>query len=67
MAPKKGSKKLPQQIVTPEALQKAKELLADESEKKRQRSSMSYQLDQQGVRAKYGSLGKKAKVAYQIW
>ena len=32
MAPKKGSKKLPHQIVTPEALQKAKELLADQSE-----------------------------------
>ncbi len=60
MAPKK-SKKQTVPVVSPEALKKAQEILADEAEKKRQRSSMTYQMQQDGEYCKYDMLGRPAK------
>ena len=62
MPPKKGAKKAQNMsVVTPDALKKAQDLLADEAEKKRQRASMTYRLQQEGDYDRYDMLGRPAK------
>ena len=61
MGKKASKKKGAQPVVSAEALKKAQEILADEAEKKRQRSSMAYRLGQTGENVVYDNLGNREK------
>ena len=59
----KGKNKTPltQPVVTPQALQRAQQMLADEAELKRKRSSLAYFLETNGHKKAFNAMGSTAK------
>ena len=67
MAPKKKAK-LETPVVTPQQVEAARKVLADEKKKKRVNSNMHYWLEQQGVKANFDAMsGTEKKEFFEKW